>query len=236
MWETRVRSLDWEDLLEKEKAAHSSIAWRIPWRSTGSEIVRHDWETGTLYMLGVWTGLCVATDSIKWVYQKNDCYENEIDRTSGIAGSRPSAIISTFLLPFSPFLSLFHLLWNSLVCIYVWWHLQFQAHTHGTESKSKISQSWHCWSFGPDDSLRGSLCYALQGVQQRPWPRPPLGEEGWGRIALFETHCLKLFLLPAVNSVNHLSLAIIGLEWSYVPNPKLITGPAGWWWWGLWSH
>ena len=30
--ETRVRSLGWEDPLEKEMAAHSSIlAWRIPW-------------------------------------------------------------------------------------------------------------------------------------------------------------------------------------------------------------
>ena len=32
MWETWVRSLGWEDLLEKGKATHSSIlAWRIPW-------------------------------------------------------------------------------------------------------------------------------------------------------------------------------------------------------------
>ena len=32
MWETWVRSLDWEDPLEKGKATHSSIlAWRIPW-------------------------------------------------------------------------------------------------------------------------------------------------------------------------------------------------------------
>ena len=31
VWETRVRSLDWEDPLEKGKAIHSSIlAWRIP--------------------------------------------------------------------------------------------------------------------------------------------------------------------------------------------------------------
>ena len=30
--ETWVRSLGWEDTLEKEKATHSSIlAWRIPW-------------------------------------------------------------------------------------------------------------------------------------------------------------------------------------------------------------
>jgi len=32
MWVTWVRSLGWEDLLEKGKATHSSIlAWRIPW-------------------------------------------------------------------------------------------------------------------------------------------------------------------------------------------------------------
>ena len=50
MWETWVRSLGWEDPLEKEMATHSSIlAWRIPWReeagrvqSTGSQRVGHD--------------------------------------------------------------------------------------------------------------------------------------------------------------------------------------------------
>ena len=32
MQETRGRSLDWEDPLEKEMATHSSVlAWRIPW-------------------------------------------------------------------------------------------------------------------------------------------------------------------------------------------------------------
>ena len=32
MWETWVRSLDWEDPLEKGKTTHSSIlAWRMPW-------------------------------------------------------------------------------------------------------------------------------------------------------------------------------------------------------------
>ena len=32
MPETRVFSLSWEDLLEKEMATHSStLAWRIPW-------------------------------------------------------------------------------------------------------------------------------------------------------------------------------------------------------------
>ena len=32
MWEAWLRSLGWEDPLEKGKATHSSVlAWRIPW-------------------------------------------------------------------------------------------------------------------------------------------------------------------------------------------------------------
>ena len=50
MQETQVRSLGWEDPLEKEMAAHSSIlAWRIPrmeepggLQSMGSQRVGHD--------------------------------------------------------------------------------------------------------------------------------------------------------------------------------------------------
>ena len=50
MWETWVRSLGWEDPLEKEMAIHSStIAWKTPWteepgrlESKGSERVGHD--------------------------------------------------------------------------------------------------------------------------------------------------------------------------------------------------
>ena len=48
--ETRVQSLGWEDLLEKEMATHSSIlVWKIPWmeepdrlQSMGSQTVEHD--------------------------------------------------------------------------------------------------------------------------------------------------------------------------------------------------
>ena len=43
--DTWVRSLGWEDLLEKGKATHSSIlAWRIPWtvQSMGLQRVRQD--------------------------------------------------------------------------------------------------------------------------------------------------------------------------------------------------
>ena len=45
-----IRSLGWEDSLEKEKATHFSIlAWRIPWavKSMGSQRFGHDWETFT---------------------------------------------------------------------------------------------------------------------------------------------------------------------------------------------
>ena len=50
MQETSVRSLVWEDPLEKGKATHSSIlAWSIPRtiQSLGSQRVRQDWVTFT---------------------------------------------------------------------------------------------------------------------------------------------------------------------------------------------
>ena len=44
MQETLVRSLSWEDSLEKEMAAHSStLAWRIPWTE----------ESGRLQSMGM---------------------------------------------------------------------------------------------------------------------------------------------------------------------------------------
>ena len=50
MWETWVRSLGWENPLEKGMAIHSrTIAWKIPWteepgrlQSMGLQRVRHD--------------------------------------------------------------------------------------------------------------------------------------------------------------------------------------------------
>ena len=53
MQETWVRSLHWEDPLEKGKATHSSIlAWRIPWTAWGLQRVGHDWVTFTFVSLG----------------------------------------------------------------------------------------------------------------------------------------------------------------------------------------
>ena len=50
MRETRIRSLGWEDPLEKEMATHSStLAWKIPWteeldrlQSVGSQRLGYD--------------------------------------------------------------------------------------------------------------------------------------------------------------------------------------------------
>ena len=57
VWETGVRSLGWEDPLEKEMATHSRIlAWKIPWmeesgrlQSKGSQRVGHDLVTSLTY-------------------------------------------------------------------------------------------------------------------------------------------------------------------------------------------
>ena len=53
--ETQVRSLGWEDPLEKEMPTHSrTLAWKIPWteepgrlQSMGSQRLGHDWATHT---------------------------------------------------------------------------------------------------------------------------------------------------------------------------------------------
>ena len=57
--ETWVRSLGWEDPLEKEMATHFSIlAWRIPWTEEpgrlqfmGSQRAGHDWVTSLTHSL-----------------------------------------------------------------------------------------------------------------------------------------------------------------------------------------
>ena len=54
--EPQVRSLGWEDPLDKGTATHSSVpAWRIPWteepgglQPMGSQRVRQDWASNTL--------------------------------------------------------------------------------------------------------------------------------------------------------------------------------------------
>ena len=61
---TWVRSLGWEDPLEKRMATHSStLVWRIPWteepgglQSMGLQRVKHDWVTNTFNFHFFWGG------------------------------------------------------------------------------------------------------------------------------------------------------------------------------------
>ena len=47
MWETGVRSMVWEDTLQKGKATHPSIlAWRIPWTIQSMEFSRPEYWSG----------------------------------------------------------------------------------------------------------------------------------------------------------------------------------------------
>ena len=62
MRETWVRSLGWEDPLEKGMATHSSIlAWRIPW-TMGLQRVGHNWVTFTF--TSVYTSLVYMSSSV----------------------------------------------------------------------------------------------------------------------------------------------------------------------------
>ena len=86
MWETQVRSLGWEDPLEKEMATHSStLAWRIPQtvQSRGSHTVEYDWATNTftfffhvLLIGGEWNIGNIG--SSKWLIRKvNGLWEEQ---------------------------------------------------------------------------------------------------------------------------------------------------------------
>ena len=77
MWETWIRSLGWEDPLEKGKATHSSIlAWGIPWTfsSVGKESACNAGHLGSTPRSGRSPG---EGNSNKLQYS---CLENPIDR------------------------------------------------------------------------------------------------------------------------------------------------------------
>ena len=73
--ETRVQSLGWDDLLEKEMATHFSVlAWKTPWteepgrlQSMGSQRVGHNWATSlSLSFMGFVKNVGVSRGRIEW--------------------------------------------------------------------------------------------------------------------------------------------------------------------------
>ena len=82
MRETRVRSVAWEDPLEKETATNSStLAWKIPWtkepcrlQSVGSQRVRHNWVT-SLHFLHVQKQLMLPNlMTLRVLLHKSGCF------------------------------------------------------------------------------------------------------------------------------------------------------------------
>ena len=116
--ETWVRSLGWEDPLEKGKATHSSIlAWRIPWtvQSMRSQRVRHDWVTFTFTF--AWNVPLVSLVFLKRKFK-----------------SFPSLVFPILLFPSislhwslrKAFLSLLAILWNSAFrWVYIFFSIEF---------------------------------------------------------------------------------------------------------------
>ena len=83
MLETWVRSLGWEDPLEKGKANHSSIlAWRIPWttQSMGWQRVRHDWVTFTFTFSD--TEVASMNDKFHWQLYMGKLWQSILNNQS----------------------------------------------------------------------------------------------------------------------------------------------------------
>ena len=64
MWETRVRSLGWEDDLKEGMATHcSTLAWRIPWTEEPGD----PWDPGLeLHILTADPVFCIKLLLLKW--------------------------------------------------------------------------------------------------------------------------------------------------------------------------
>ena len=86
MWETWVRSLGWEDPLEKGRATHSSIlAWRIlrTVQSMGSQRVGHDRATFPFHSFTV---RCKHTDADTFVSGQHAQSQAALLATQGRTG------------------------------------------------------------------------------------------------------------------------------------------------------
>jgi len=130
MWETWVRSLGWEDPLEKEMATYSSIlAWRIPWtedpgrlQSMGSQRVRHALEMTKLFSTADHVLFPYSVGFTTWPYRS-------VCHLTWWATSPCGMHI--FRLPW-------HLtfLVHSCIGVFFYWHIVFWFPPHATVSHS----------------------------------------------------------------------------------------------------
>ena len=102
MWDTSVRSLGWEDALQKGMATHSNIsAWRIPrteepgrLQSMGSQRVRNDWATFTLVSLEAEGNQERPTENQRLNERLSCLWFTSLLPVLGVMGSRDCWIIS----------------------------------------------------------------------------------------------------------------------------------------------
>ena len=88
---TWVQSLDWEDLLEKEMATHSStLAWKIPWteepgrlQSMGSQRVGHD--RATSLSLSLFSSLSYICLHLHFIREMSAMSISAVQATSSLA-------------------------------------------------------------------------------------------------------------------------------------------------------
>ena len=97
MWETWVRSLGWEDSLEKEMATHSStLALKIPWTEElgAGYYPRGLKESGTTERLHLLTML-IITANIYWALDGVPCAKYFVSIHSSLLSTSDSGTITT---------------------------------------------------------------------------------------------------------------------------------------------
>ena len=117
MQKTWVRSLGWEDPLEKGKATHSSIpAWRIPWtlQSMGSQRVRRDWANFTFTFFRGVPKVVFIIHFLPSSYKRLNVHTRDLIK---LAYSFSKYILYTFILLFNLYPTL---VFYSLIVLYVY--------------------------------------------------------------------------------------------------------------------
>ena len=85
MWETQVRSLGWEDPLEKEMATHSStLAWKIPW----TEAIVHEVAKSQTRL-----SPSLSKDvQQQWAGTRQDCFLLRLSKSVNDPGTSPISL------------------------------------------------------------------------------------------------------------------------------------------------
>ena len=95
VWETQVRSLGWEDPLEKEMATHSStLAWKIPW----TEAIVHEVAKSQTRL-----SPSLSKDvQQQWAGTRQDCFLPRLSKSENDPGTSTISLDPLLPVPVSP--------------------------------------------------------------------------------------------------------------------------------------